>query len=957
MSELPLRILLVEDSPSDARLLMEDLHDAGSASFHITLAQRLSQAIELAGSGEYDVMLLDLSLPDSQGTETVESAHRRVPSLPIVVMTGLDSEGAGIEALRQGAQDYLVKGKTDARSLVRAMQYAIQRRAMESQREHHLGQLNTLLGVSARVMSETTVGGLMQQLATAAREMMNARLVVSGHFRDNDLFEVGAMAMTDGAAPCAAGQSFRIADGGFLSTMRLAGGTVRLSDAEFRAHPNWHLLPPGHPPMRGLLGATLVGRDGKPTGVVMVSDRVTGDFTPEDEALLGELAALTSLALQHIEARDDAQQRAAALRKIEWLLTRHPSGEDKDARVIAASYGDLSRLNQQGELLELVGQDVLKDIACDYLDLLETSTAIYEKDGDCALAFFSSSYCRYLDEASRRRCGGDDNGAALAGGRWCCHESCWTQGSRLAVETGEPVDIECSGGMRLYAVPIRASGEVVGAINFGYGDPPHEPEVLQRIAAEYGVDAQELARFARACETRPPFIIELAKRRLLASARLIGTIVEQKRAERSLQKARNELEVRVRQRTADLQTAVEALQEEVRQRISIEDELRGANRALRMFSECDQAVARATDENSLLVDICHSIVQVGGYRLAWVGMAAADDSCRVQPVAQMGFEDGYLDTAIITFDDTETGRGPTGTAIRTGKVVVGRNFQKDPELAPWREQAARRGYASSIAIPLIFDEGPRGCLTIYAGEADAFDPDEITLLTQLANDLTFGIAALRSRQDRRRLEAEVLRTSEMERQRIGHDLHDSLGQTLTGIAFMCNVLRSQIKEGSDEAVSGAAEIERLVNESVALTRALARGLSPVGLSVDSLATGLYEMAAGAQEMFRVACHFQCPNQVTLRDTVAATHLYRIAQEAVNNAVKHGRANRINISLEETAGRIVMSIADDGVGMPAQRSSDGQGMGLRIMRYRANMIGAQLDILPNTPCGALVRCTL
>jgi signal transduction histidine kinase len=231
-------------------------------------------------------------------------------------------------------------------------------------------------------------------------------------------------------------------------------------------------------------------------------------------------------------------QAEETLRRIEWLLTKpaEPSGREIEE---VPAYGDLAALNLSGEILHSVGKPVLRDIAADYLTLLGTSSAIYEEDGQYALRIFSSGWCRFLDQSSRRLCGTEDNQEALRSGRWLCHESCWTSVSKAAMESGAPVDMECSGGIRLYAVPIFAGGSIVGAVNFGYGDPPKDAQTMNEIAARYGVTVQELERHAEAYESRPPFMTDLAKKRLAVSARLIGEIVERRRAQAALQESEN----------------------------------------------------------------------------------------------------------------------------------------------------------------------------------------------------------------------------------------------------------------------------------------------------------------------------------------------------------------------------------------------------------------------------------
>lgn len=168
-------------------------------------------------------------------------------------------------------------------------------------------------------------------------------------------------------------------------------------------------------------------------------------------------------------------------------------------------------------------------------------------------------------------------------------------------------------------------------------------------------------------------------------------------------------------------------------------------RALKLLSKCNTTLIHAGNEQDLLSDICRLAVEAGGYLMAWVGFAEDDAGKTVRPVADSGFEAGYLDSVNVTWADTERGRGPTGKAIRTGKTQVNQNWQNNPFMAPWREEALKRGYQSSIALPLVDDGKVLGALTLYAKEQDAFNPEEVALLEELASDLAFGIRSLRMR--------------------------------------------------------------------------------------------------------------------------------------------------------------------------------------------------------------------
>lgn len=198
---------------------------------------------------------------------------------------------------------------------------------------------------------------------------------------------------------------------------------------------------------------------------------------------------------------------------------------------------------------------------------------------------------------------------------------------------------------------------------------------------------------------------------------------------------------------------------EITSRKRAENELRKKNRALTALSASNQALARLADELELLNEICRICIEISGYRMAWVGYAEQDEQKTVRPVAQNGFESGCLDTVNITWADTERGRGPTGTAIRTRQTCIARNIPDSPDYAPWRTAALHRGYVASIALPLVADDQVLGALNIYATEPDAFDAEEVKLLQELSSDLAYGIASLRTRAKHARVE-EALRESE-----------------------------------------------------------------------------------------------------------------------------------------------------------------------------------------------------
>jgi signal transduction histidine kinase len=209
-------------------------------------------------------------------------------------------------------------------------------------------------------------------------------------------------------------------------------------------------------------------------------------------------------------------------------------------------------------------------------------------------------------------------------------------------------------------------------------------------------------------------------------------------------------------------------------------------------------------------------------------------------------------------------------------------------------------------------------------------------------------------QERVRLEEEILSISEREQQRIGHDLHDSLCQHLTGVALAGEVLSEQLAAKSLPEAKAANHIVEMVEGAIDLTRTLARGLHPFDLKGEGFTDALRQLAATMTEGFKTPCTFECDGPVEIREPGVATHLYRIAQEAVTNAVKHSNAKTIAVRLEWRADGLTLTVSDDGVGVPPKMPG---GMGLRTMAYRASVIGATFTVERQLSRGTCVTCRL
>ncbi len=389
---------------------------------------------------------------------------------------------------------------------------------------------------------------------------------------------------------------------------------------------------------------------------------------------------------QAIEQEVRHWQREGELKRIGWLIKKEAGKRDYEP-----PYGDLSELNEDGLIKNSVTKESLVDLTEHFMRLLDSSTAIYEKEGDYALGIFSSGWCQYMDTRSRELCDTEDNQKALESGKWLCHESCWSA-AKECMEKRKPVDIECNGGINMYAVPIDVDGDVVGVMNFGYGDPPEDEDVLKELADKYDAELGELKRLSKEYEKRPEFIIEASKNRIKTSARLLGEIIKNRKAE----------------------LRAEHL-----------------NSLLKAIRNVNQVIVQGDDLKEIMKGACEALVENRSY--FEVILSLLDDrSGEISPIAQAG-EHTFKGDWSITLDGE--GEAPTciKKAVKSGDIeIIDTSNCGDCGFKSEEE------YHMSAVVPMKRGEDVVGFLKISLEGYVEIDEEEKALLREVANDLGFA---------------------------------------------------------------------------------------------------------------------------------------------------------------------------------------------------------------------------
>lgn len=374
--------------------------------------------------------------------------------------------------------------------------------------------------------------------------------------------------------------------------------------------------------------------------------------------------------------------------------------------------------------------------------------------------------------------------------------------------------------------------------------------------------------------------------------------------------------------------------------------------------DLQHAAIQALSQSSTLPAAAVTILQAVCEGLSWhMGelWQVSPDGCTLRHAASWH----PPDTALAQLQSASrsvvftSGEGLPGHAWAQGCAQWYEDLGIDRRIAQIPRLAEHPQLKSCFAQPVILQGSVVGVFVFYGANVRSTPAAEVAqVFAVLGNQIAQFIQHRRMDLERLRLEGEIIEITEEEKRRIGRDLHDDLCQRLVGVQLISDGLREDLARSYSPHAAAADAIAAHIADAVGCARSLARGLTPVDLDAHGLMTALRKLADNSSELFRIRCLFEPTSEVAVHNPTTATHLYRIVQEAITNAVRHGRAGEVVITLGQDDGRGELTVADNGSGIKDHAKL---GMGLRIMRYRANVIGAGFEIYRGDQGGTHVRC--
>jgi PAS domain S-box-containing protein len=730
MEKKHIDILIIEDSPADFKLAELMLKESLVPSFGIRHAVRLAEALKVLETEPCDIVLMDLELPDSFGLDGLKKIADRPVSPPVVVLTGLEDEAMGLEALKKGASDFLVKGRLTLNSLIRSLLYALTRREMEQRlldEQHNLQSIFDAANVGMILIDET---GAVQRTNRVIQQWIGKETASACGDQPGNI--LGCIHALNDPAGC--------------------GHTLRCQACPMRKA------------FEGVLNSGQPRHDIEMEMTIMIDrDQAHLHLAVSADPLVLNGKRHVILAMNNIT---DSKRTERALHESEARLsfalrTIHTGAWDIDLTDLTAQ--------RTPEHDRIFGYDTLLP-HWTYEMFLEHVLPEDRAEVDRKFRETMRTESDWNLECRIRRSDGEMRWI-LAAGRHRKDEKDHMRMSGIVQDITERKQIEEA--LRVSEERFRTMVNAMPQLAWIARPDGHLFWYNQRWYQYTGTTPEQMEGWGWQRVHHPvelPKVLESWKASLAT-----GKPFEMTFPLRGADGIFRPFLTRGYPLKDEAGRVVQWLgtNTDVSELKSAEEELKKLNRILKALSASDQAMTRSTDESEYLTEVCRIIAEECGHPLVWVGYAEQDEAKTVRPVAFYGFDQGYIDSLKVTWADTERGRGPTGIAVRTGKMYLCRDVKDDPAFAPWKEMALERGFRSSLVLPLDENNGVMGALNIYAKESDAFSDEEIKLLTRLASDLAHGVSTMRLRNLHKQAE-EVLKRDKETFERIAQERTEEL---------------------------------------------------------------------------------------------------------------------------------------------------------------------------------------
>ncbi len=625
------------------------------------------------------------------------------------------------------------------------------------------------------------------------------------------------------------------------------------------------------------------------------------------------------------------------------------NGKQKNDSEVIPQYqapeSDMVFLNESGEILKSCGKNLLLDIANHYIDLLESCCSIQEKDGSYAISIIRSPWCKYL--RNNLSCGKIAQASECQDSEVLEKKCCCKRIAQVSIESGMPVDGECIGGIRIYTIPIKVGNCSIGAINFGYDGPPKNKAILDDVARKIKTAPGPLSKCISLCTTRPQFIIDIAKKKLLSSARLIGSMVERNREKTALQQAYKEIEKVVEARTTKLSKSYNLIKRQAWEIIKAENESSKMNKALKLVHSMTTAIPASLEE--VANQIVSSISELIHIPVVALGYVKKNEFRKITQI---------INTELIHIPVVSLEYHPCGLVYKERHL-----FQITADLdqlyPTYMEKfPAMRSY---LGVPVTSSKGKiLASICILDQKERLFSNFEKHLIEIFAGLVGYEI-------ERKQMERQLSQSHEMKMlgqltSGVAHEVRNPLN----GILAVTEALGKDLGEKSDYS-----EYIELIRKQVMRLSDLMRDLLNLGRPIEKgklMPLTVSKMIPTAINLWRQSSIYQ-NHKIVLKISENAQSAEvqadraKIEQVIINlleNACAHSRVDQeITLEVQATQRVIIIKVVDKGIGIKPEyfkhmyepfftTRKGGTGLGLGIVKRIVESHGGSIEISNNSP---------